>query len=433
MYTLKEEELNEFRMKRGAGPMENAYGLIIGIAHYQNINKLPATVLKDAQDMYDLLIDPFHCGYLPDNVTLLLDAQATRAVIQEALTKLSQCSNEDSTIFMYLSSHGGQIESGQYAGEYLLPVDTDNTSEKSVVQTAISGTQFTEALRAIPARKIVVIFDCCHSGGIGQPKDMTTSMIKVGLPEKYYEALTRGTGRVILASSRSTEISWILPGATNSLFTQHLLAGLQGGIASDDGLIRTFDLFEYLQPKVTADQPNQHPIFKAEIEENFPVALYLGGKKGIVEKGKEGFRYDAYISYVEKEPDETWVWETLLPRLKDAGLRAAVSDDVLQPGVDRVVSIPRGIKQAKRTLVVLSEAYLADNWAHFEQVVGQTIGIQEGAYRVLPVKIAPLDEQQIPVGLSRMVIMDFSNPRHVERRFERLIRTLQESLPRRDE
>ena len=82
---------------------------------------------------------------------------------------------------------------------------------------------------------------------------------------------------------------------------------------------------------------------------------------------------------------------------------------------------------------MLSEAYLADNWAHFEQVVGQTIGIQEGAYRVLLVKIAPLDEQQIPVGLSRMVIMDFSNPRHVERRFERLIRTLQESLPRRDE
>ncbi len=80
--------------------MKNVYALIFGIANYQNINKLPATVLKDAQDMYDLLIDPSHCGYLSENVTLLLDAQATRAAIQEALTKLSQCSNEDSTISM---------------------------------------------------------------------------------------------------------------------------------------------------------------------------------------------------------------------------------------------------------------------------------------------------------------------------------------------
>jgi hypothetical protein len=410
--------------------MENAYALIIGIANYQHIKPLPKTVLKDAQDMYDLLINPSYCGYLPKNVQILLDNQATQVAISQALANLAQQSNKDSTVFIYISSHGGQIESGPHAGEYLLPVDTDDASEESIAQTAISGTRFTEALRAISARKIVVIFDCCHSGGIGQPKDVTTPIIKVGLPETYYEALTRGTGRVILASSRSTELSWILPGATNSLFTQHLLAGLQGGIASDDGVIRIFDLFEYLQPKVTADQLNQHPIFKAEVEENFPIALYLGGKRGTVEKDEEGFRYDAYVSYVEKEPDETWVWETLLPRVQAAGLRVTVSEDVLQPGVDRVVSIPRGIRQAKRTLVVLSEAYLADKWAHFEHVIGQTIGIQEGSYRVLPVNISPLSEDKLPVNLSRMVIIDFSNPRHLERRFEHLIRSLKEPLPK---
>ena len=36
--------------------MENAYALIIGIANYQNINKLPSTVVKDARDIYNLLI-----------------------------------------------------------------------------------------------------------------------------------------------------------------------------------------------------------------------------------------------------------------------------------------------------------------------------------------------------------------------------------------
>ncbi|HAA30666.1 MAG TPA: peptidase C14 caspase catalytic subunit p20, partial [Cyanobacteria bacterium UBA8553] len=97
--------------------MENAYALVIGIANYQNINKLPLTVLKDAQDIYDLLINPLHCGYSPNNVQLLLDNQATKAAISQALTDLSKRSNQDSTVFLYISSHGGQVEFGSHAGQ----------------------------------------------------------------------------------------------------------------------------------------------------------------------------------------------------------------------------------------------------------------------------------------------------------------------------
>jgi hypothetical protein len=364
-------------------------------------------------------------------VQLLLDNQATKAAISQALTDLSKRSNQDSTVFLYISSHGGQVEFGPYAGEYLLPVDADPTSGASTARTAISGNEFTDALRAIPARKIVVIFDCCHSGGIGQPKDPTAPVMKGGLPESYYDALKQGRGRVILASSRDTEVSWVLPGAANSLFTQHLLAGLRGGIPSDDGLIRIFDLFEYLQPKVTGDQPNQHPIFKAELEENIPIALYLGGQKGVVPLVEEGFRYDAYISYVDKEPDATWVWDTLVPRLEDAGLRIAVSGDSENPGVARVVNIERGINQAKRTVVVLSEAYLADNMAEFENVLVQTMGIQEGSYRLLPVKTAPIEQNQLPTRLSMLATLDLVHPRRAEREFDRLVKALQGPLPRR--
>jgi hypothetical protein len=300
-----------------------------------------------------------------------------------------------------------------------------------LAQTAISGVELTEALRHIPARKVVVVFDCCHAGGIGQPKEAVALVLKAGLPESYYEALATGQGRVILASSRSSESSWVLPSDSNSLFTTHLLAGLRGGIASDDGLIRIFDLFEYLQPKVTADQPAQHPVFKAELEENFPVALRLGGQKASAPKDEQGFRYDAYVSYVDKEPDVTWVWDTLVPRLETVGLRVAVSGDVEEPGVARVVNIERGIRQAKRTVVVLSDAYLADNMADFENVLGQTMGIQEGSYRLLPVKIAPIDEDHIPVRISQLITLDLTHPRRAEREFDRLVQALQGPLPRR--
>jgi hypothetical protein len=408
--------------------MGNAHALVIGIANYQHINRLPPTVIKDAQDIHDLLVDPQHCGYPPANVQFLRDDQATQAVIRQALGDLADRSGEDAVVFFYISSHGGRVGSGPHAGEYLLPVDTDYSSGRSVAETAISGAEFTEALRAIPAHKLVVVFDCCHAGGIGQPKDALAPTLKTGFSDDYYEALKAGIGRAILASSRSTESSWVLPGAENSLFTQHLLGGLRGGTASDDGLIRIFDLFEYLQPKVTGDEPNQHPIFKAELEENFPVALYLGGQKGVVPTDEQGFRYDAYVSYVDREPDATWVWDTLVD---GAGLRVAVSGDVEEPGVARVVNVERGIKQAKRTVVVLSEAYLADHMADFENVLAQTMGIQEGAYRLLPVKIAPIDEGRLPMRLNMLTTLNLTHPGRAEREFGRLVRALQGALPRR--
>ncbi len=409
----------------------NAYALVVGIANYQHIRPLPTAVLKDAQDIHDLLTDIAYCGYQSDNVALILDGQATQSAIRQALADLARRSDAQSSILIYISSHGEYIESGSLAGEYLLPVDVKYTSDQSLVDGAISGKEFTQALHAIRARKIVVIFDCCHAGGIGQPKDAGAQEMKTGLPEGYYETLKQGTGRVILASSRATELSWILPGAQNSLFTQHLLAGLKGGITSDDGLIRIFDLFEYVQPRVTADKSIQHPIFKAEIEENFAVALYCGGKKGVVPKDQDGFRYDAYISYVNREPDAEWVWKTLVPKLEAARLRVAVSGDVEAPGVDRVVNIERGIRQSKRTVVVLSDTYLAGNFTDFENVLAQTMGIQEGAYRLLPVKIAPVDESKYPTRLSMLTTLDFNRPNHGEREFDRLVQALQGPLPTR--
>jgi len=411
-------------------PIDNAHALVMGIANYRHINRLPPTVLNDARGIGDVLVAPQHCGYPPDNVQLLLDDEATAARIRAALKTLAESTNAESTAFLYLSSHGGRIETGPYAGEYLLPVDAVYTSGESVAQTAISGDEFTRALRAIPARKVLVVFDCCHAGGIGQPKDAAAPELKA-LPESYYDALKQGRGRVILASSRSTEYSWVLPGAENSLFTQHLLAALRGGTPSEDGLIRIFDLFEYLQPRVTGDRPDQHPIFKAELEENFPVALYLGGQQGTVPTDEQGFRYDAYVSYVDQEPDATWVWDTLVPRLEDAGLRIAVSGDVEEPGVARVVNVERGIKQAKRTVVVLSETYLADYVADFENVLAQTMGIHEGSYRLLPVKIEAIDEDQLPVRLGMLTTLNLTHPRRAGREFGRLVRALQGPLPRR--
>ena len=66
--------------------MDNAHALVIGIANYQSINKLPASVIKDAQSVYDSINESRALWVSPSNVQLLVDGEATQSAIRQALT-----------------------------------------------------------------------------------------------------------------------------------------------------------------------------------------------------------------------------------------------------------------------------------------------------------------------------------------------------------
>jgi hypothetical protein len=97
---------------------------------------------------------------------------------------------------------------------YLLPhgYDVERLSE-----TAISGAEFTEKLRAIPARKLLVLLDCCHAGGIGDAKAPGLELTKSPLPPEAASLLAEGSGRVLIASSQEDELSFA--GRPYSAFT----------------------------------------------------------------------------------------------------------------------------------------------------------------------------------------------------------------------
>jgi TIR domain/CHAT domain len=141
------------------------------------------------------------------------------------------------------------------------------------------------------------------------------------------------------------------------------------------------------------------------------------------------FLYDAYICYVDRDPDRTWVWDTLVPKLEQADINIAISGEIETPGVAKIVNIEQGIRQAKRTIIVLSDAYLADNMAEFENTLGQTMGIQEGTYRLLPIEAMPFDRSRLPTRLSMLTTLDLSDPIRIDRGFDRLVRALKQPLP----
>lgn len=398
----------------------DAYALIVGIAAYEDIPGLPDAVTRDARDLHALLIDPQTCAYPESNVELLLNERATRSRIMEALEHLSAHSQAASTVLIYISSHGGRISTGPGAGEYLLPTNVKlGTGWHGIgldPATAISDAQLTAALAAIRAQKLVVIFDCCHSGGIGHVKDSGELILKSGFSDEYLQSLAAGRGRVILASSRNTEKSWILPGGEHSLFTEHLLAGLRGGCTGHDGLIRIFDLFEYLQPRVTAAQPMQHPVFKGEVEENFAVAFGSAEPKDAHLPTQHDYLYDVYISWTGAPEDTRWLKEKVLPALNDANLRVAMTGQVDEPGVAWVVTVERAVTQAKRTLLLLSCAYLENQWADFENTLAQQLSIEQRRARLLPVVIdaALLDHSRhlsvsVPLRLRQLASLDLTD------------------------
>jgi hypothetical protein len=241
------------------------YAVVVGVGA-----DLPVT-MRDAQAVADLLCDQAHCALRPEHVQLLIGEQARRVNILDALDSVAEqvAREPDASAIVYFSGHG------LLASEtYLLPFGYNLSDLNS---TTITATLFTEKLRAIQSRKLLILLDCCHAGAQADVK--APPIASVSVPAAVLEELQRGSGRVLIASSRKDELSYT--GYPYSAFTMALLEGLAGyGAFEQDGYARVLDIALYVArmvPNRTQDQ--QHPIVKvANLADNFALAYYAGGE-----------------------------------------------------------------------------------------------------------------------------------------------------------
>ncbi|QEN49733.1 caspase family protein [Pseudomonas protegens] len=258
------------------------HALLIGVADYKQISRLPAAILNDVNDVAATLSSPDHCGYPPANVVTLLDAKATRAAILKGLDELASRAGPDDTACVFFSGHGGVVGSPGNEDSVLVAVDSDLAD---IENTSISSNELATALAQIKAKRLLVFIDACHAGGAAISKSLTDDKgheLKSGYSQNTFAKLAVGSGRALMASCRADEVSSVFVGARNSVFTTALLAGLRGAAdKSASGFIKVFDLFNYVSEEVPKLIPgDQHPIFKADnLEGNFAVALSQGGKK----------------------------------------------------------------------------------------------------------------------------------------------------------
>ena len=279
---LETDGVDDFLRKaaKATRGLATGHAVVIGVANYRNAAPLPDAVLNDARDVAATLKSKAYCGYDDRNVHLLLDGDATLDRIRAVLAFVAQTSGPDDTVVIFFSGHGALLGDPTDPVSALLPVECDG---RKLDTTSLSEAEFSSVLQQFAVQRLLVVIDACHSAGAGSFKGSQAGhLAALGYNEKSLARLAQGTGRVLIASSRADEQSWVLPNARNSVFTSHLLDALHGRArTTGDGLIRVFEIFNHVAQLVKRDVPGrQHPVFRAsELEDNFPVVLDRGGVK----------------------------------------------------------------------------------------------------------------------------------------------------------
>lgn len=150
-------------------------------------------------------------GVPAENLTLLLDDQATKQKILAALQERAKAGKRGSTFLFYYCGHGWvDAQEGTCLANYDCRAK-NNLSVKEIGETLTTH---------FPGQRVIFLADCCHSGGLKTAGAM--------LSQKGKEA-------VVLTSADSTIVS-----TANWTFTQTIIDALRGDPLMDhngDGVI----------------------------------------------------------------------------------------------------------------------------------------------------------------------------------------------------
>jgi uncharacterized caspase-like protein len=281
---------------------DHGYALLVGVDESQVARWALPDVLKDIAALEKVLVHPDRCAYPGDHVKKITGAEATRDSILDGLHWLQERvqadGSGDATAVVYYTGHGWRPKPPSPPRFFLVPY---NVREGQLASRALRAEDFAEAVSGIQSKRLLVILDCCHAGGMGVkggeetqalPDDFTAAAIPPTLlvkgegalgpgATKGIEELAKGSGRAVLCSSTGEQSSYVRRDRKMSIFTYHLIEALTGHAQPQEGATEVLvsDVMGHVTRRVPAsarDQGEQMPDY--QVSGNFPVALLLGGK-----------------------------------------------------------------------------------------------------------------------------------------------------------
>jgi len=218
------------------------YALVVGNNDYQHLPKLN-TALNDAQAMATLLKNTYAF-----NVRIIRNG--TRAEILRAINSYRRTLTRSDNLLVYYAGHGWlDTEADQ---GYWLPID----AEKHDPTNWISNSSITDALRAIPAKHVLVIADSCYSGKLARGVHIQIRT------KNYYENVLKKKARTVMASGGLEPVADEGGKGRHSVFATALMDALK----NNQGVLDATVLFSQIRRPVmlnTDQTPEYSDIRKA--------------------------------------------------------------------------------------------------------------------------------------------------------------------------
>ncbi|MEU3644706.1 DEAD/DEAH box helicase [Lentzea sp. NPDC034063] len=245
------------------------HALCVGIDNYQAPGFRPMQFAKrDALAIHALLTDNSN-----GDCVLVQDAEATKARLVSELRRLAEVSSDDDVVFVSFSGHGTQTRE----------LATYDALPGHFADTTLPLPEFVSMVRAIRARLLVVVLDCCFSGGVlarafFEPGD--DGGVARSDAAGAWDVLKSisGDGRIFLGAASADEEAFELPRYRHGILTHHLVQGLMGAgdVLDDEGKVCLTSLMRYVQAKVGAEEigtrrRRQHPTVECTMRKiSFP-------------------------------------------------------------------------------------------------------------------------------------------------------------------
>jgi hypothetical protein len=138
------------------------------------------------------------------------------------------------------------------------------------------------------------------------------------------------------------------------------------------------------------------------------------------------YDYDVFISYSSK--DKAWVKGELLKRIEAAGLHAFIDFRDFTRCVLGMKEMERGVTRCRKTLLVLTPAYIKSEWGEIEFRMGHTLSPANRDPRLLPLLKKKCEK---PLSIEALTHIDFTNGADLDLAWRQLLTALgaQPELP----
>ena len=270
------------------------WGVFVGVSQYQNRALNLTYADRDAHSLYIFFSEHFAGRISPDHFRLLINEQATRGRVLQALSETLRLAQPEDLVVISLAVHGLPDAAGNDL--YFLAHDTDPNYPED---RAISQYDLIKQIQRSKARKIVLMLDACHAGSFG---NFPMAMRGASSAEVNRMLTTLGQvqdGIAVLTSSSAAEQSQegeqFCGG--HGAFTCALLEGLQGKADSDrNGLVQIRELFDFTYRQVKQlTKGLQHPAIEGRYDNGLPLATTLTPEEQkLVGMPKKEMKYTDY-------------------------------------------------------------------------------------------------------------------------------------------